>query len=222
MGATILVINPNSNEDVTRAIDAALDPLRTPKAPKIRCITIAEGPRGVESQADADMAAPLVVRAIKTEPEADAYVIACYSDPGLRAARETTKRPVFGIAEAGIAAAIAYGGRIGVISILAVAVERHWNYVRTLQLEKQIVADVPVNFSVADLADGDKVLPGMLAAGQRLRDEFGARNILLGCAGMARYRAELQQKLQTLVIDPTQVAVAQAISALQLGYRVDG
>ena len=105
---------------------------------------------------------------------------------------------------------------------LAVAVERHWNYVRTLQLEKQIVADVPVNFSVADLADGDKVLPGMLAAGQRLRDEFGARNILLGCAGMARYRAELQQKLQTLVIDPTQVAVAQAISALQLGYRVDG
>jgi allantoin racemase len=220
MDANILVINPNSNTEVTRAINAALDPLRTNDAPNIRCITVAEGPRGVETQADADMAAPLVVKTIKAEPGADAYVIACYSDPGLRAARETTSRPVFGIAESGIAAAVALGGKIGVVSILDVAVERHWNYVRASRLEQQIVADLPVGLAVADLSNEAATETRMLATGKRLRDEYGARTILLGCAGMARYRRRMQDALGMIVIDPTQAAVAAAIIALRLGYDV--
>ena len=46
----IRVINPNSNEAVTRGLDAALEPLRFANGPEIVCSTLAEGPFGeVES-----------------------------------------------------------------------------------------------------------------------------------------------------------------------------
>lgn len=221
MTERILVINPNSNEAVTQAMDGALNPLRTKDAPVIESVTIHEGPRGVESQSDVDAAAPLVAGLIEREQaKADAFVIACYSDPGLGAARKITDKPIFGIAETGIATAITLGGRIGVISILAIAVERHWAYARSLDLDSRIVADLPVNLTVAELANAEIVTAQMLDVGRRLRDEFGANIILLGCAGMARYRKILEDELKVPVIDPTQAAVAAAITALRLGYRM--
>ncbi len=50
-----------------------------------------------------------------------------------------------------------------------------------------------------------------------LRDDLGAQVLVLGCAGMARYRARLEAALEVPVIDPTQAAVAMAIAAVQLG-----
>jgi len=220
MSEKILVINPNSNEEVTRATDEALNPLRTADAPYIECVTIHEGPRGIECQRDVDAATPHVTRLIEREKsDADAFVIACYSDPGLRSAREVTNKPIFGIAESGISTAIMLGGQIGVISILADAVERHWVYAESLGLKSRIIADVPVNLTVAELANENIVTAQMLDAGHSLCDRFKVNVILLGCAGMARYRRVLEVELKIPVIDPTQAAVAAAISTLRLGYR---
>src|SRR5215472_4935256 len=94
---TILVVNPNSTERVTRGIDAALEPLRIAGGPVIRCETLAEGPPGIESQRDADsVILPLCRVVAAREAETAAVVIACFSDPGLHAAREATRRPVLG------------------------------------------------------------------------------------------------------------------------------
>ena len=38
--------------------------------------------------------------------------------------------------------------------------------------------------------------------------------VIMGCAGMARYRARLEDDLKLPVIDPTQAAVAVALGAL--------
>ena len=46
----IRVVNPNSNEAVTRGIDEAVQPLRFAGGPEILCSTLAEGPFGVETQ----------------------------------------------------------------------------------------------------------------------------------------------------------------------------
>ena len=46
----IRVINPNSNEAVTRGIDEAVAPLRFAEGPEIVCATLAEGPFGIETQ----------------------------------------------------------------------------------------------------------------------------------------------------------------------------
>jgi Asp/Glu/hydantoin racemase len=50
----ILVINPNSNEGVTRALADALEPLRFADGPEIVCSTLKEGPPGIETQADVE------------------------------------------------------------------------------------------------------------------------------------------------------------------------
>ncbi len=57
----------------------------------------------------------------------------------------------------------------------------------------------------------------MTEVGARLRDDLGAEILVLGCAGMARYRARLEAAIEVPVIDPTQAAVAMALAAVQLG-----
>src|SRR5258705_13477686 len=91
----IRVINPNSNEAVTRGLDAALEPLRFANGPEIVCSTLAEGPFGIETQADVKSVETPLRRLVEADKWSDAFVIACYSDPGLHVCRESTVRPVF-------------------------------------------------------------------------------------------------------------------------------
>jgi len=96
----ILVINPNSTEAVTRGIDEAVEPLRMAGGPAIDCVTLEEGPPGVETQQHVDaVVAPLLRLVREKEGQYAAFVIACYSDPGLHSVREATKKPVLGISE---------------------------------------------------------------------------------------------------------------------------
>ncbi len=98
----ILVINPNSSETVTLGIDAAVEPLRMPGGPAIECVTLKEGPPGIETQAHIEqVVAPIGAMVKKRDNDCSAFVLACYSDPGLHAARELTAKPVLGIAECG-------------------------------------------------------------------------------------------------------------------------
>ena len=89
----ILVINPNSNTAVTAAIDGAVAPFRFADGPEIVCTTLEEGPRGVETQKDADSVTMPLRRLVEGANDIDAFVIACYSDPGLHVCREGTSSP---------------------------------------------------------------------------------------------------------------------------------
>ena len=93
---TLVVINPNSSQTVTDGIAAALVPLEGFGVP-IRCLTLAEGPPGIESQRDADLTiAPMLALAAR-QTDASGFVIACFGDPGLHALRDATRLPVPGI-----------------------------------------------------------------------------------------------------------------------------
>jgi Asp/Glu/hydantoin racemase len=218
MPERILVINPNSSEVVTRGIDAALDPLRMAGGPEIECRTLQEGPCAIQTQRDIDQVTLPLFRLIQSERNAAAYVIACFSDPGLHIAREATRRPVFGISEAGVTTALNLGSAVGIIAILPSAVRRHQRYFRSLGLSARIAGDRPVDMGVAELADEERTLRRMTEVGQRLRDEDGADVLVMGCAGMARYRAELERALGIPVVDPTQAAVGLAITAVQIAH----
>ena len=89
-------------------------------------------------------------------------------------------------------------------------------------LEVRLAGDRPIGVGVTGLnADGaeDEVEGRMTAVGQQLIQEDGADVLIMGCAGMARYRHRLEETLGVPVIDPSQAAVAQAIAAVRLGYR---
>jgi Asp/Glu/hydantoin racemase len=212
----IRVINPNSNEMVTRGLDAALEPLRFANGPEIVCSTLAEGPFGVESQADSDSVVMPLLRLIEADNSSDAFVIACYSDPGLQTCREGTSRPVFGIAECAVLTALSRVDRFGVIAISQRSIARHARYLRQMGLMSRFAGERPLDMSVAETASGEKTLDRMIEVGRALKDKDGASAVVMGCAGMARHRLGLEQALGVPVIDPTQAAVTMAIGTVQL------
>jgi allantoin racemase len=210
----ILVINPNSNPAVTAGFDQALDALRFAEGPAIRCATLAEGPFGIESQRDVETVALPLRRMVEADNAADAFVIACYSDPGLHLCREGTRRPVFGIAECAVLTALARGDRFGVIALAQKSIRRHARYLRQMGLIERLAGERSLDLSVAETAS-EGTLKRMVEAGRALIDEDGADVVVMGCAGMARHRRPLEDALGVPVIDPTQAAVAMAIGTLQ-------
>jgi allantoin racemase len=213
----ILVINPNSNAVVTHGLEVALRPLAFDGGPEIVCVTLKEGPFGVETQADSDSVALPLRRMVDADTSSDAFVIACYSDPGINVCREATARPVFGIAESGVLTALARGERFGVIAIKQRSIPRHIRYLRQMGLMDRLAGERPLEMSVAETASGDATFGKMLEVGRQLRDADGAMVIVMGCAGMARHRAPLEAELGIPVIDPTQAAVAMALGTLAVG-----
>lgn len=210
----ILVINPNSNETVTEGLREAVRPLGFADGPEIICETLREGPLGIETQEHIESVTLPLRRRIEAANDVDAFIIACYSDPGLFVAREGTDRPVFGIAECGVLTALTRADRFGVIAIKSRSIPRHIRYLRQMGLMDRLAGERPLEMSVAETASGEGTLARMIAIGRELKDEDGAGAVVMGCAGMARHRKPLEQALGIPVIDPTQAAVAMALGAV--------
>ena len=209
----ILVINPNSNHEVTDGISQALDALRLPDGPDIACMTLAEGPFGIETQDHVDSVIPLLRRIVVERKDVDAFVIACYSDPGIAICRKTTGKPVFGIQESGILAALSRGERVGVIALGLQSIKRHLGYIRQIGVQSRLAGERPLNLSVA-AAEQTDAYPRVLEVARELVETDGADVLVLGCAGMTKHRAPLENTLGIPVIDPVQMATAQALTAV--------
>jgi allantoin racemase len=219
MASTILVVNPNSTEAMTRGIDDACAPLRMPGGPGIETATLKEGPPGIETQQHVDgLISPLTKFVREREKDYAAFVIACYSDPGLFSVREVTKKPVLGIAECGILTALTLGPRFGVIAILQKSIPRHLRYMGAMGVMDRFAGELPVDLPVLELADEKKTFGRMVTVGRELR-ERGADVIVMGCAGMARYRKGLQDEVGVPVVEPTQAAVSMAIGRVRTNWE---
>ena len=158
-------------------------------------------------------------RLVEGDNQSAAFVIACYSDPGLHVCREATDRPVFGIAECGVLTALARAETFGVIAIAQRSIRRHVRYLRQMGLTDRLTNERPLNMSVAETASGEGTLAKMIEVGRALKDEDGSGAIVMGCAGMARHRRPLEQALGIPVIDPTQAAVTMALGTVQFGHH---
>ena len=221
MPERILVINPNSTEAVTHGMDEACDRLRFPGGPAIECVTLKEGPPGIETQQHVDTVVPPLIRMVaEREKDYGAFVIGCFSDPGIHSLRELTKKPVLGICECGILTALTLGQKFGVIAILRKSISRHQRYIAAMGMTDRLAAELPVGLGVTELADENKTFARMAEVGKQLRDDHGADVIVMGCAGMARYRKPLQDAINLPIVEPTQAAVAMAIGRLRLGWHI--
>lgn len=219
MTERILVINPNSTEAVTRGIDEACAPLRLAGGPAIDCVTLKEGPPGIESQQHVDgVVGPMLKLIRKKKNDYAAFIVACYSDPGLHSLREVTKKPVLGISECGILTALTLGQKFGVIAILRQSIPRHLRYVGALGVSERLAGELPVGLGVTELSNQNKTFGRMVEVSKALRDAHGADVVVMGCAGMARYRKPLQEEIGIPVVEPTQAAVAMAIGRVRLNW----
>ncbi len=214
---TIYVVNPNSSQHVTDGIDRAVDPMRSASSVPIEARTLIEGPAGIETQAHVDgVVAPMLAHCANLEDQASAFVVACYSDPGLAALREQSSRPVLGIAEASILTAMTLGQRFGIISILSKSIPRHMRYVGAMGVMDRLAGDQPLELGVLELADETRTFERLKIVGTSLRDGVMADVLILGCAGMTAFRTDLENYLGVPVVEPCQAATAMAIGRVAL------
>ena len=132
----IVVINPNTTASMTAGIDAAARSVARPDA-EIVSVTSPMGPVSIESHYDEALAVPGVLAAVDANPGADGYLLACFGDPGLDAAREIAVAPVLGIAEAAMHLAAPLGRGFSIVTTLSRTVGRardlvdHYGFTRS-------------------------------------------------------------------------------------------
>tara|TARA_B100001559_G_scaffold265562_1_gene231720 strand:- start:136 stop:822 length:687 start_codon:yes stop_codon:yes gene_type:complete len=214
----ILVINPNSNEAVTEGMAKELESFNFSDGPEIVCVSLTQGPFGIESQADIEFVKLPLRNMVSERKDIEAFVIACYSDPGLQVCREATDRPVFGIQECAVLAAMAQGDRFGVIALQELSIRRHLIYLRQMGVMGRFAKERAVNLSVEECASGAKTFDKLCTVAQQLRDEDKADTVILGCAGMASHRSSLESRIGIPVIDPVEAAVSMAMHTVISKY----
>lgn len=211
---TILIINPNSNEAVTRGLAVAVRPLILPGGPGIECLTLDEGPFGILTQHDVDKVALPLHQRVLARPDAEAFVIACFSDPGVAVCREATQVPVLGIRECAIMSALTQGDRFGIIALMPGSVQRHVRAVREAGVAQRFVGARALHLTVEAAETVDAYQSVRTVARALVKD--GADTLLLGCAGMTRHRARLSHEVGVPVIDPVQASAVQALGLVLL------
>ena len=217
----IRVINPNTTRSMTEKIGASAQRVAAPGT-IIVATNPDSGPVSIESHFDEVISAVGVASEIrKGEREgADAYVIACFGDPGLLAARELTRAPVIGIAEAAFHLATMTSTRFSVVTTLGrtciIAEHLLQSYGFTHHCRKVRAAEIPV----LDLeADGSCALDRIVEECRRAKAEDGIGAIVLGCGGMADLVGEIQDAVDIPIIEGVSAAVklAEAMVSLNLG-----
>ena len=214
----ILVINPNSNEAVTEGMAKVLQSFNFSDGPEIVCVSLTQGPFGIESQADIEFVKLPLRNMVSERKDIEAFVIACYSDPGLQVCREATDRPVFGIQECAVLAAMAQGDRFGVIALQELSIRRHLIYLRQMGVMGRFAKERAVKLSVEECVSGAKTFDKLCTVAQQLRDEDKADTVILGCAGMASHRSSLESRIGIPVIDPVEAAVSMAMHTVISKY----
>ncbi len=210
----ILVINPNSDESVTEGMIRELKGFHFSEGPRIECVSLSDGPFGIESQADIEAVTLPLRKMVSESSNVDAFVIACYSDPGLHVCREASEKPVFGIQECGVLTAMSLGDRFGVIALQERSIRRHLRYLRQMGVMERLAGERAASLSVRESVSGKGTFEKLLKAAKQLRDSDQADTIILGCAGMAAHRAKLELVIGIPVIAPVQAAVSMAMHSL--------
>ncbi|HZE91592.1 MAG TPA: aspartate/glutamate racemase family protein [Rhizobacter sp.] len=215
----IRVINPNTTAAITAKIGAAAKDVAA-AGTVIDAVQPSFGAPSIEGHHDDVWAAAGVAEQVRLGElqGADAYVIACFGDPGLHSARELARGPVIGIAEAAFHAASLLATGFSVVTTLSRTCVIAEHLVLQYGFERRCRGIHGTDIAVLELEDpaGDAYRRILVCAQQALlRDRSSA--IVLGCAGMADLCRRLQDELGVPVVDGVAAAVKMAEALVSLG-----
>ncbi|SDP08513.1 aspartate/glutamate racemase family protein [Actinacidiphila guanduensis] len=218
MSRTIMVVNPNTTRAMTDAVVAAA---RSAVPPGTTLVggTPGAGVPSVESHTDEVWGAVGVLEQVRAGEQAgvDGYVVACFGDTGVQAAREMARGPVVGMTEAALFTAALVAARFAVVTLPRRTSEMSHRVLRETGLAHRCTVraiDVPV----AEIAGGAlHELDAVAAEAARAIADDGAEALVLGCAGLADLVEPLQQRLGVPVVEGVAAAAAMVDGLLAQG-----
>jgi allantoin racemase len=213
------LLNPNTDERQTVAMrDVALASL--PDGCEVMAATASRGPTAIESEVDSVIAAAEVVAMMQSLLGLDAYLIACFGDPGLNAARELTDAPVVGIGEAAYQAARLIAKRFAIITTLPRGVAELEDALERQGFRAQCVGVVPLHLPVSDQgSDHPDTTSAIIDAGRRLVEDHSAEALVLACGGMADVALQVQDAVGVPICDGVSFGALIAFSLWRSGLR---
>ncbi len=216
----ILVVNPNTTASMTELIGSCARAAVGPGV-VVDAVNPVAGPESVESHYDEVYAAAGVVAEVSagTAGGYDGFVVACFGDPGLLAAREIATGPVVGIAEAAMHTATYLGRSFSVVTTLARTIPHAWDIARQYGVADRCAGIHAGDIPVVDLGTDPAARRTVLEACRRALETDGSDVIVLGCAGMADLCAEISTVLDVPVVDGVAAATAEVEKLVRLGLR---
>ena len=209
----ILLINPNSDPEMTAAIQESASAYA---AGDFDVVTVStpQAPRFLESYEDEIRCGPGVMRILRENEEAfDAFVIACHSDSHLNAARELTTKPVVGIGEASMKLASFLGHNFSVVTT-----HQHSVPGKLLQVRAYHLQDLLVSIRAPEEGEEGWSDEGLfLEMSRRAVKEDGAEVIVLGCAGLSGMDRRIREALNVPVLDGVACALIVASGFARYG-----
>ncbi|HSF33119.1 MAG TPA: aspartate/glutamate racemase family protein [Candidatus Tectomicrobia bacterium] len=212
---TILVVNPNTSQPMTAAIDRVAQAAAESSA-NVVTIRSNNGPHTIEGALDAALATAGMLEVVAGHKDPfDALVVACFSDPGVEALRVLVRVPVIGIGAASFMQAASLSQHFAIITPVAGTPERYAAVTAAMGLDRQFVGTYPTPLSVADFESDDPAMLETLVfhAAQAVKD--GADCLLFGCAGIADQVRSIEARVGVLCVASAAAGVSQAIACLR-------
>jgi len=221
---TIHLITPVTTQGIRN-----LDEIAHLASPSVRFThsLLDRGPASIESEFDEALAVPdTIVRAIQAERGgADAIIIDCMGDPGLKPAREVVRVPVLGPAETSMHLAAMLGQKFSVVTVLNSVRPMLTNLARIYGVHEKLASILVVDIPVLELAQRmDEVQSSLALMAQEAVERDGADVIVLGCTGFLGCAAAMERRLLAAgydvpVIDPIPATVCVAEAIVKSGLR---
>ena len=203
----ILIVNPNTTASMTCKVGEAARAVAAPGT-IIEAVNPDFGPASIEGYFDEAFAVPGLLAEMRKAPDRDAYIIACFDDTGLDAARCFASAPVVGIGEAAFHLASLIAGKFSVVTTLSrsvPAIEHNlYKYGLASRCARVRASEVPV----LELEKPGSDARAKISA--EIREAIAidrAEAIVLGCAGMADLAQSLSREHGSPVGDGAAAAV---------------
>ena len=220
---SIVIVNPNTTAAMTQRIAATAQAVAQ-AGTRITAIQPSAGPASIEGYADEAMAVPHMLEAVfsaqSKNPNIAGYVIACFDDTGLDAARCVLDAPVVGIGEAACHMASLLTARFSVITTLSRSVSPIEHNLVKYGLASRCARVRAAEVAVLELEDPASGAYAHISNEIRAAlKEDRAEAIVLGCAGMTDLAARLSKEHGVPVIDGVGAAVKLVESLAALGLK---
>lgn len=216
----LLVINPNSSDTVTAQI---MESARrgASAGTELVGVTTKGGTRNIDSAFGDYLSGAFMIRTCLEAVSVhrpDAVVLAGFGRVGIDALKEALTIPVVSISEASMAVACLLGHRFTTLTMLRQFIPYQEDLVRYYGFEAKCASVRSININVEEcVTNREKTLRELKEQIERIVAEDRAEVVILACAGLCGYDAELSKLAGVPVLDPASVGVKVAEGLVGLG-----